>query len=279
MENKKEHWLDYDHLFDDIRETAALTAAPASVSVVITDVEHFKVYESPVRPKWSSWARAWKMPDGALRVQFKHIDGGPPDLAPEYRWQFTNLQGSNSLGISRTFRTVESRDGGRSWSKPLPLEQGTETLSCEEPEVAELGNGDLLVVMRHCNPSKAGTDDVYVNCGQQVVRNVQGRWVAGPHVMTPLGFRGHPALLRTQEGIVICAGSGNQFNFSIDEGKTWSETIRIDDSAYRRHNHYPVLLEMPDGRIMSFYHMGNDLPYPPPEDEWIHATTFRVLKK
>ncbi len=400
MEGKKEHWLDYDHLFDDIRESASRTAAPVSVPVAITEVEHFKVYESPGKPKWNSWARAWKTPDGALRVQFKHIEGGPPDLTPEYRWQFTNLHSLKSMGISRTFRTVESRDGGRtwttvsisddsdtgavrifpgfyldkdtflgvggviftwneeknrhlfvgrllaahssdggetwnetfpvndmrehlmfhegrvkllrdgtvvlpvygklpsvsedtiwdaflffsqdggrSWSKPLPLERGTATLSCEEPEVTELGNGDLLVVMRHCNPSKAGTDEVYVNCGQQVVRKVRGHWVAGPHVMTPLGFRGHPALLRTRDGIVVCAGSGNQFNFSIDEGKTWSETMRIDDPAYHRHNHYPVLLEMSDGRIMSFYHMGNDLPYPPPEDEWIHTTMFRIQRK
>jgi hypothetical protein len=118
--------------------------------------------------------------------------------------------------------------------------------------------------------------EVYVNCGQIVVRKVKGEWVAGPHVMTPLGFRGHPVLQRTRAGVLICAGSGNQFNFSVDEGKTWSETQRMEDPAYKRHNHYPMLVEMPDGRVMSIYHFGNDWPYPSPEPQWIHATVFRV---
>jgi hypothetical protein len=171
-----------------------------------------------------------------------------------------------------------SSDGGESWSPPLRLGQGTTTLSFEEPEVVELANHDLLVVMRHSNPSKVGSEEVYVNCGQTVVRKVRGRWRAGPHAMTAMGFRGHPALLRTHDGIVICAGSGNQFNFSLDDGKTWSETIRVEDPTYRRHNHYPVLVETSDGRVMSIYHLGNDWPYPPPEDQWIHATEFRVVR-
>jgi hypothetical protein len=399
MEKQQEHWLDYDHLFDDVRESRDLTAKPIPLPVRITDVEHIKVYESSADSKWSSWARAWQTPEGALRVQFKYIEGGPADLAPEYRWQFTDLANHKDLGLIRTFRTVESRDGGhtwstigvsddsdtsavrifpgfyldrdtflgtggvvftwddekntyrwtgrtmsarstdggetwketfavndpreylmfhegrvkrlgdgtivlpvygtpparlgsnswdaflyfsrdggRRWSEPLLLGRGTSALSFEEPEVAELGNGDLLVVMRHSNPEKIGTQEVYVNCGQVVVRRARDQWVAGPHTVTHMGFRGHPALLRTREGIVICAGSGNQFNFSVDDGRTWSETLRPADPQYNRHNHYPVLLELPDGRVMSFYHMGNDWPYPPPEPEWIHATSFRVSR-
>ena len=169
-----------------------------------------------------------------------------------------------------------SYDGGHSWSEPLIVGTTTKALSYEEPAVVELGNGDLLVVARHTNRLKADSPEVYVNCGQVVVRKIDGRWAVGPHAITSMGFRGHPALLRTSQGVLICAGSGDQYNFSIDDGKTWSKTQYINDPVYNRHNHYPVLLETPDGRVMSIYHFGNDLPYPAPEPQWIHATTFRV---
>lgn len=171
-----------------------------------------------------------------------------------------------------------SNDGGKSWSKPLLLAKGTPTLSIEEPDVAELGNGDLLVIMRHTNPSKAGSGEVYVNCGQIIVRKVNSKWVAGPLMRTHLGFRGMPALLRTRDGVLICAGSGNQYNFSVDDGKTWSATQIIADPTYLRHSHYPVMVELANGRIMSVYHLGNDWPYPPPEPQWIHSTSFKLSR-
>jgi len=397
-EKKVEHWFDYDHIFDDVRKTCGQTAQSIPLNVEITDMEHFKIYESSQDRKWSSWVRLCQSPQ-AIRITFTNIEGGPPDLKPEYRWQFNSPEALAKAGVTRTYRTMESTDGGKtwnfigiadasdttrlrispniwldkntllgtggamngwdvqkdtftcigltvtarstdggatwtdhvtlndiekdkfyhearpkqlrdgtlilpvfgqfgyknktirdgwdsalyfstdgglSWSEPLIIGLGAPTFSFEEPAVEELGNGDVLVVMRHTNPSKADSDEVYVNCGQVVVRKVEGQWVTGPHVMTPMGFRGHPALLRTRQGILICAGSGNQFNFSVDDGKTWSQTQHIADPAYNRHNHYPVLLELPDGRVMSIYHFGNDWPYPPPEPEWIHATTFHV---
>jgi hypothetical protein len=169
-----------------------------------------------------------------------------------------------------------STDDGRTWSEPLIVGMAKPTLSFEEPSVVQLGNGDLLVVARHTNREQADNDGVYVNCGQRVIRNIAGQWVTGPHTLTPMGFRGHPVLLRTSRGVVICAGSGNQFNFSIDDGATWSETQRIIDPVYNRHNHYPVLTELADGRVASFYHFGNDWPYPSPEPQWIHSTIFDV---
>ncbi len=400
MEEKKDYWFDYNHIFDDIQANKTQTARPVPLPVNVTNVEHFKIYETPAGHKWSCWVQAWFTPTGALRIFFKNIEGGPSDLPSEYKWQYISTGPLREKGIQRNYRCLEtadagrtwrqvgmfdtsafsvpkispglysdpetllgiggiwdvwddrnntykavgllqaawsrdhgktwsdpvllndpeidqlfydrpkmlrdgtivlpaygkvnnrgkavtvpwdaglffSSDGGKSWSKFLLLAKGTPELSFEEPEVVELGDGSLLVVVRHTNPSKADSPEVYVNCGQIIVRKVNGEWVGSPPVMTPMGFRGHPVLLRTRDGVLICAGSGNQFNFSIDEGKTWSETQRIEDPAYKRHNHYPVLVEMPDGRVMSLYHFGNDWPYPPPEPQWIHATTFRVQK-
>lgn len=169
-----------------------------------------------------------------------------------------------------------SKDRGKTWSRPLLLARGIPTRTNDEPELVELGNGDLLVVLRHAN-LLAKDAAVYLNCGQIIVKKTTSGWQAGPLRQTNMQFRGFPALLRTRKGILICAGSNNQFNFSVDEGQTWSDTCKIPDPKYNRHNHYPRLLELPDGRILSIYHIGNHWPYPPPpENQWIHATSFRV---
>lgn len=169
-----------------------------------------------------------------------------------------------------------SKDNGKTWSEPLLLVRAIQTRTNDEPEVVELGNGDLLVVLRHANLMATGAG-VFRNCGQIIVKKTSSGWQPGPLRETNMGFRGFPALLRTQEGILICAGSGNQFNFSTDEGKTWSDTIHIRAPEHNdRGNHYPQLVQTPDGRVLSIYHVGNHWPYPPPQPEWIHATSFRV---
>jgi len=170
-----------------------------------------------------------------------------------------------------------SKDGGKRWSEPLLLVRGAPTRTSDEPDVVELANGDLLVTLRHANPKAKGAA-VYLNCGQIIVKKTTSGWKPGPLRQTRMGFRGFPILLRTRNGILISAGSGNQFNFSIDEGRTWSATASLADPAYNRHNHYPYLLEMPDGRILSVYHVGNHWTYPPPKEQWIHATSFRLKR-
>jgi hypothetical protein len=170
-----------------------------------------------------------------------------------------------------------SQDDGKTWSEPLLLDKGTETMTQDEPEVVELENGDLLVVIRHANVTLPEDKGLYMNCGQIVVKKTPTGWQPGEHKLTNMGFRGFPALLRTRENILICTGSCQSYNFSIDNGQTWSETGRIYQPDYPG-NHYPVLKELPDGRIISVYHYGNHWPFPPPEDEWIHATIFKITK-
>jgi|GEM_PF-5632786 len=171
-----------------------------------------------------------------------------------------------------------SYDGGKTWSEPLLLINGIETMSQDEPEAVELENGDILVVLRHANLTRPADDGLYMNCGQLVVKKTPTGWQPGEHQMTNMGFRGFPALLRTSDNILICTGSGQQYNFSIDDGQTWSQTGCITDPQYSSPNHYPILKELPDGRIISIYHYGNHWPYPPPVDEWIHATSFELSR-
>ncbi len=171
-----------------------------------------------------------------------------------------------------------SYDGGKTWSEPLLLIKGIETMTNDEPEAVELENGDLLVVLRHANLTLPPDKGLYMNCGQIVVKKTPAGWQPGEHILTNMGFRGFPALLRTRDNILICTGSIQLFNFSVDNGQTWTPTGTIADPRYPRQNHYPILKELPDGRIISVYHYGNHWPFPPPEDEWIHATIFSLKK-
>jgi hypothetical protein len=171
-----------------------------------------------------------------------------------------------------------STDRGRTWSEPLLIAKGIPTRTNDEPDAVELANGDLLVVLRHANRTRPDNDGLYMNCGQLYVKRTATGWQPGEHRLTNMGFRGFPALLRTRDNILICTGSIQQFNFSIDDGQTWSTTGTIRDPRYPRQNHYPVMKELADGRILSVYHYGNHWPFPPPEDQWIHATSFRVRR-
>jgi hypothetical protein len=171
-----------------------------------------------------------------------------------------------------------SYDGGKTWPRPLLMIKGIETMTNEEPEALELENGDLLVVVRHSNPTRPDNDGLYMNCGRIIVKKTPTGWEPGEHQLTPMGFCGFPALLRTHDNILICAGSNQQYSFSIDNGRTWSQTGRVVDPQYPRRNHYPILKELPDGRIISVYHYGNHWPFPPPDEEWIHATIFKITK-
>jgi len=172
-----------------------------------------------------------------------------------------------------------SYDRGQTWSEPLLLAKGIDTRTNDEPDAVELENGDILVVIRHANLTLKEDAGLYMNCGQIIVKKTPTGWQPGEHKLTNMGFRGFPALLRTRDNILICTGSIQQFNFSIDNGQTWTQTGSIADPRYKRQNHYPVMKELPDGRVISVYHYGNHWPFPPPEDEWIHATTFRIQKR
>ncbi len=171
-----------------------------------------------------------------------------------------------------------SSDGGRTWSEPLLVSKGIETMTNDEPDAVELENGDLLVIIRHANVTLPENGGLYMNCGQVIVKRTPTGWQPGEHQLTNMGFRGFPAVLRTRDNILICTGSIQKYNFSIDNGQTWSQTGRLFDPQYPRQNHYPILTELADGRIISVYHYGNHWPFPPPEDEWIHSTTFRVTR-
>jgi hypothetical protein len=140
-----------------------------------------------------------------------------------------------------------SADSCRSWEAPVALARGTATLSCEEPAAVELANGDPRAVVRYQNPSGFGAGAL-LNCGQIVVKRLGDAWVPGPIQPTGMQYRGHPGLLRTREGVLVCAGTWNQCNLSVAEGQTWSETVRLPDPQYEGIGHSKALSQLPTGR-------------------------------
>jgi len=57
--------------------------------------------------------------------------------------------------------------------------------------------------------------------------------------------------------------------------------VTILDKGERKpfdHNAETTLLELPDGRIYYSYFIGSDFPFPPPCDEYIGRTFFRLKR-
>jgi len=105
----KEHWFDYEHIFADILKNKESVATPAPMPVQVNDLEFGKVYETPVEPKWNSWAQTYVTDRGAVHLVFKVIEGGSSQLPAPCQWQFI---GPKALGEASTSFTL-SRLGDR----------------------------------------------------------------------------------------------------------------------------------------------------------------------
>ncbi len=134
---------------------------------------------------------------------------------------------------------IRSEDGGKSWSKPYMVDADND--DNDEPDVVALPDGRLLCVMR----SNHGENIMW----QSVSRDGGRTWTKS----TPIGFAGHaPYLLRTSQGVLLCAHRlpGTALHYSLDDGRTWSETCPIDQVI----GAYPSMVELPDGRIVVVYY-------------------------
>ncbi len=150
-----------------------------------------------------------------------------------------------------------SSDEGRNWGQSIQVvpDEYRSTWSCEECDMAELPNGDLFWVFRRSMPEDA---DKPLNQRRhtywQGVTEKQGdtwkpKWV-GPSPFPNLGL---PNLLATQEGVILLVNAGQ---WTDDAGETWHPIINMPERAY-----YPKGIQLDDGQILVFAHMGSDDPY------------------
>lgn len=101
---------------------ALAIGAPATVTA--TEVERHVVYHSPQSPGYTCWVGAWVMPDATVRVAFHQATGplsGRPKARPDVRAALgwpppDHSPGYDMTGTAQEIVTLESRDGGRTWT-------------------------------------------------------------------------------------------------------------------------------------------------------------------
>jgi hypothetical protein len=150
-----------------------------------------------------------------------------------------------------------SNDNGKTWGSPIQVipEENRKGWACEECDAVELPNGDLFWVFRRNVPADA--DKPLNQRGhtywQGVTEKHGDTWTpkwAGPAPFPNLGL---PSLVATREGVVLLVNAGQ---WTADAGKTWHPVANMPARAY-----YPKGLQLSDGRILVFAHIGSDDPY------------------
>jgi hypothetical protein len=172
---------------------------------------------------------------------------------------------------------LTSEDDGRSWSKPLPAITSDGSAGYYEPAVAELRNGDILMMVRVQDLVENNPLDAHApllkpsrNRKQVILKKISDKWV--PYKIETLGIPhgGHPELLMTEQGILLYI-SAEGFWGTCDEGNIWTGIETLPPAPY-----YPRAVQLDDGIIIVVGHNGGDCPYPPPEDMMIWKVSFRI---
>lgn len=158
---------------------------------------------------------------------------------------------------------IESRDGGRTWSKlgdiPVPADIPLNRL--HEPHVVELPNGRLLGGIRI-----NGKTDRFGNTIYTTISDDGGMTWSIPQ---PTGATGTPPhfLLHSSGAVVMTFGRRAETNYEIamiswDGGNTWSDEIIISPESPDWDLGYPSSAELSDGSVLTVYYQkyGGD-PY------------------
>ena len=148
---------------------------------------------------------------------------------------------------------VSKDPAGKAWSDPLYLAPESTPHRCEEWDAAELGNGDLLAVLR------TQTYDAIGQCTSQerhqtTLTKKGDTWEPGSIVAAPFPHSGHPELLPTREGVILHVASSG-ISWTADRGATWTK-LDCPGTAY-----YPHAVQLDDGAILAVSHVGSDDPY------------------
>ncbi|MDH7494003.1 MAG: sialidase family protein [Candidatus Saccharicenans sp.] len=139
-----------------------------------------------------------------------------------------------------------SQDGGKTWSRPVDIDSGGYPLDAET-DVIVLKDGTLYAIQR--------------SRGQSMCYSVSEDEGRSWSVSSPVGFPGHcPYLLRTPGDIIVLAHRlpGTSLHYSLDEARTWSENILIDEVG----GAYPSMVNLRDGSVLVVYYEegpGSDL--------------------
>ncbi len=162
--------------------------------------------------------------------------------------------GSNDYSLGNEY-AMKSTDGGLTWTwvAHMPDVVTNSNAGCEYNTV-QAASGKLITTIRllengilntyvttSTDNGKTWTAPTLVTCGAPAEMLLHS---SGVIVMT-YGFRGDG------EGDVAY---GVRARFSFDEGKSWSEEVLLDGTAYNSDCGYPASVELSDGSIYTVYY-------------------------
>jgi hypothetical protein len=164
-----------------------------------------------------------------------------------------------------------SGNSGKTWGPPIPVipEGNRKGWACEECDAAELPNGDLLWVFRRCDPQdqdRPMSQRRHVRW-QGLMAKLGNTWAPKSVGPAPFPHSGLPNLLVTREGVVLHVTEPG-VHWTADAGQNW-HNLGLPRMAY-----YPKSVQLADGRILVFGHVGSDDPYG--VDQAITMDTFRL---
>ena len=172
--------------------------------------------------RWVPFGDIVRGDDGILRVAVYSVNDGRPYY--ERAW------------------CMESRDGGRTWGGFAPLDPGQ---ARNETALLYLGDGKWLAAARR----SALYGYLSADNGKT--------WQALGRLTNPGQHPGH--LLRLRDGRILLSYGNRtgtvhavEVRASADEGKTWSDPMRVVD--WWGDGGYPSSVQLPDGQILTAYY-------------------------
>lgn len=155
-----------------------------------------------------------------------------------------------------------SNDDGKTWGEPIRVvpEKVGKTWACEECDAAELPSGDLFWVFRRAVPEDADKPAFQRRhtYWQGVVEKDGDTWKPKWAAPSPFPNLGLPNLLATRQGPIVLINAGKWTN---DAGKNWHSIKNYPAGIASTRAYYPKAVQLADGRILVFAHVGSDDAY------------------
>ena len=179
----------------------------------------------------------------------------------------TMFPGETYLSKIQTF-FLASTDG-RTFSGPHYVLPG---IGAHEYDMVEREDGSLLFI--------AG-DVQATPVARQVVERRGDSYINGSLLTIELGAPADPAanpqggwvpetIIRARDGLLIGSRRNKQYSVSNDDGRNWIPVEGLPPSLYQ-----PFMIELPDGRVANYGHVGSDSPFGH-QDMTIGADIFEI---
>jgi hypothetical protein len=218
-------------------------------------------------------ARDWASPEERKSQtgewMLRSTDGGLSWSAP-YRCILTSshgpitLKNGRLLFVGKVIRSETGQEPGKTgvcesfddgltwkWIAEIPAREGDKFTNYHELHACEASNGNLIAHIRNHNEKN-------VRELLQSESTDGGKSWSVPH---PIGVKGFPPhLLKLKDGRLLStygcryAPLGIEARISADNGKTWSEAIKLSTDDITSDLGYPSTVELPDGSLLTVWY-------------------------